>query len=148
MTECDRQAAQNPNKLYLLVIPISPNTDGARREAVSQGESYETFYLHTSKTALASLADEAFGIDRLPFTFAITSQSTGDQKNWGLVVGVTQLSHPAEKFDRFRIGFDVSGRGYGLVWSNSYARQQGACYWINVQFRPPRFETKKEIWLR
>lgn len=147
MTDCDREAARNPNDLYLLIVPISPNTD-AGRKMVRDGESYETFYLVSSQATLAGLADESFGIDRLPFAFAISNPGTEDRKNWGLIAGVTRLNSPAEKFGSFRVGFDVSGRGFGLVWSNPYPRQEGLCYWINVQFRPAKFEIKNEIWLR
>jgi hypothetical protein len=135
MADCDKEAAQHPESLYLLIIPVSPNTDVARTTA-PESEAYQTFFLMTSKATLAGLEDASYTINPRPFIFSIADPTTGQRKNWNLVFGLTKLMHSGpEQFHNFRVGFDPTGRGFGVVWSKTYSRQPSVCYWINVRFR-------------
>jgi len=146
MADCDRQAAQDPKTLNLLIIPVSPNTDAALK-TTPEGETYQTFFLMTSKATLAGLQDASYRLNGWPFAFSINNQSAGRRKDLNLTSGLTRLSYAAEGFGKFRVGFDVSGRGYGLVWSNEYSYQPGTCYWINVRFRSDHIRDQVGGWL-
>lgn len=131
MADCDREAAQNPNAIYVLLVPLRRNTDG---NTAPPGERYESFVLTTSKAALDGLQDGSYSLNLWRFAFAIVDSANNQTKAWNMVGGVTTLTHSAGGFSKFRIGFDVAGRGFGMRWSNEYSRQPGTCYWINVQF--------------
>src|SRR5882672_9092931 len=101
MADCDKEAAQNPANLYLLIIPVSPTTDLARATS-PEGEAYQTFFLMTSKTTLASLEAASYAIDPRPFIFSLLDPSNGEKKNWNLVSGLTKLTHNRpEQFRNF-----------------------------------------------
>jgi hypothetical protein len=80
MANCDKEAAQNPESLYLLIIPVWPNTDVARTTS-PESEVYQTFFLMTSKATLAGLEDASYTIDPRPFIFSIVNPTTGERKN-------------------------------------------------------------------
>src|SRR5262249_34514291 len=135
MAECDQEATRNPTSLYLLIIPVLPDTDLTKTTS-PEGETYQTYFLMTSKAMLAGLSGTTYVINRRPFVFSISDSTNGQSKSWNMVSGVTKLKHDGpEQFREFRVGFDPTGRGYGLVWSKPYTRQPNVCYWINVRFR-------------
>ena len=143
MADCDKEAAQNPESLYLLIIPVWPITDVARTTS-PESEIYQTFFLMTSKATLAGLEDASHTIDPRPFIFSIVDPTNSERKNWNLVSGLTKLMHNGpEQFHNFRVGFDPTGRGFGHVWSKTYSRQPSVCYWINVRFRPQSYDAKR-----
>ena len=140
MAECDNEAAQNPAKLYLLIIPVAPVTALAQATR-PEGETYQTFSLMTSKATLSGLENASYAIDPRPFLFSIDDPASGERRTWNLVSGLRKIVHNGpEQFLNFRVGFDPTGRGFGLVWSSSYARQPGTCYWINTRFRAVPYE--------
>jgi hypothetical protein len=134
MADCDREAAQDRGTLYLLLIPLRRNTDGGQSTA-PPGERYESFFLTTSKAALDGLQEGSYSLNLWPFGFAVIDSANKQTKSWNMVAGVTRLTHSADGFSKFQVGFDIASRGYGMRWSNEYSRQTGTCYWINVQFQ-------------
>jgi hypothetical protein len=135
MAECDREAKADPSALYLLLIPIRPNSDSARMTTLP-GEAYETFFLVTSQATIEGLQTNSYATDSRPFGFAITDPATKQTKAWNFVTGVTKLIHKVpDGFSDFRVGFDLTGRGHGWQWSGQYSRNPGLCYWVNVHFR-------------
>ncbi len=142
MADCDKEAAQNPDKLYLLIIPVAPITALAQATR-PESETYPTFYLMTSKATLSGLENASYSIDSRPFIFSIEDPTSGEGKSWNLVSGLKKIVHNGpERFQNFRVGFDPTGRGFGVVWSSSYARQPGVCYWINTRFRVTAYENR------
>jgi hypothetical protein len=135
MAECDREAKADPSALYLLLIPVKPNSESAPPTALP-GEAYDAFFLLTSQAAIEGLQTNSYTTDSRAFGFAIADPTTRQTKAWNFVTGVTKLVHKApDGFSDFRVGFDLTGRGHGWQWSGQYSRNPGLCYWVNVHFR-------------
>jgi hypothetical protein len=133
MAECEREAKQDPERLHLLVIPITPMREDS--SVAVEGEFYDAFILIPSKSTTQGLQDGSYALNTKPFGFAVLDLATGQQSGFRLLSGVTRITQQlTSTMPKFRLGFDAPGRGV-FVWTNNFQRQPGVCYWVNVRFR-------------
>ena len=132
MADCDAAALASPDTLHLLVTPVT-STAGPVQFSMTAGEIYESFVLVPSQAMIDGLQNGSLAIEVRPFEFFIADQS--GTHSWKSSAGQSSFALPnAAKISEFRIGFRTTWSSE-IVWSNSYARRNGACYWINARLR-------------
>lgn len=133
MTNCDEEAARNPNGLYFLVTPVIPANFGSATQLMSPGEDYGTFLLIPSHGLISGLEDHSLQLSARKYEFSVHNADTAQIQKWSNANSASKFTqlHPFG-FSKFQIG--ISFEDKSVMWTNQYARQKGICYWVNALF--------------
>lgn len=134
MKECDAKAAQDPNALHFLVIPLAADP--------KQTENWRKLALNQVGNAIVLAGDDTInGLQRRALTiatsedyvFSIRDEKTQVVRKWEPSSGVKWFS-TVEGSDivSFRMQFKPRDKGRDDDWGNVMIHQKGNCYWINA----------------
>ena len=133
MKECDAKAAQEPDVLHFLIVPLASDSKFA--------EDWRTVSLNTIGNAVVLPGTDTLnGLQRRTLTiapgeyaFSIRIENTQAVRRWDASTGVKWISTPgAGAIALFRIQFKPRDKGRDDAWGNAIAHQRGNCYWINA----------------
>jgi hypothetical protein len=137
MTECDRQAAKEPNTLQFLVVPMvddPPDDRGWRR--ISLNDIGNAILINAEDT-LAGLKRKALRISTDSYVFSARNEDTKVVYRWSASTGVRKfVVADGSAIQSFKIQFESSDAGRAANWGATFVRKPGNCYWVNAIIRP------------
>ena len=137
MSDCDAAAAQDPEALYFLILPLvaANPADQSWRGLALQTVGSDILLL-SAKDALDGLRDKKLNLRSGRYTFAVLDTGSGATYAWTSATSVTRLSKAkVGAIKSLRLGFDFSAAQAGSQWSAEFKRDVGACYWVSVLVR-------------
>jgi hypothetical protein len=133
MTNCDEEAAQNPDGMYFLVIPVIPANFESATLLIPPGEAYGSFSLIPSQALLSGLENRSLNLSERQYEFSVLDTETAQIQKWLATKGPSKFTQPnAIALSKFQMGFDFGAESVG---TNQFNRQKEICYWANVN--PP-----------
>ena len=134
MTNCDEEAARNPDGLYFLITPVIPANLESATLLIPPGEDYGPFLLIPSQVLISGLEDHSFQLSAREYEFSLLNTDTGQiQKSTAANGASTLTQRYAVGLLKFQIGFSFEDKS--VMWTNPYVRQKGICYWVNALFQ-------------
>ncbi|HEY1540853.1 MAG TPA: hypothetical protein VGG01_00450 [Xanthobacteraceae bacterium] len=134
MSDCDAAAANDPDTLYFLVLPLlrtdarDTNWKPAALQAV--GSNYA---LLGGNDALDAMRDGKAKVRPGRYTFAVLDTHSGATYSWTSATGMINLARKGTGgVTTFKLGFDFSPTQVGAQWSAEFNRTHGTCYWVPV----------------
>jgi hypothetical protein len=133
MSACDAEAAAAPGRLLFLVTPLTPvDKDVAPWHAKSINEMGNGLMLRRDDT-LAALKSGALRLYPADYAFRILDQASDMIYKWRPALGVAKFSTAeAGTIATFKVQFGTAHSGDDAAWGGSFARQSGACHWVNA----------------
>ena len=137
MAECDASAAQSPDALNFLVLPLVAT---AGHEADWQASALQTigsaYLLLSAKDALDGLRDNRLAVRPGRYTFSVLDGGSGATYSWTSATTMARLAKAnLASLKSLKLGFDFSATQSGAQWSAEFKRDVGACYWVMVLVR-------------
>jgi hypothetical protein len=133
MKECDDVAANAPDALYFLVIPLAaaPEDDEGWRK-VSLNDLGNAVLLKAN-VALEGLMQGHLVVSGEQYRFNIRDETTNTVFKWSPSTGVKRFSsNEAKTIESFRVQMLTDNRSNESAWGAAFARQRGTCYWVNA----------------
>lgn len=135
MKSCDSRAADEPNVLNVLVVPLTFNPQDLeqwRRQALNR---IGNAMVLPSTDTLDALRRNTIAIAPEEYAFSVRDGKTQQERRWTRLTGVRWLSAPgAEDFSVFSMQFRPRDKGRDDSWGNPIVHQKGNCYWVNAAF--------------
>jgi len=134
MSECDAAAAQDPDSLYFLVLPLlRANPADTAWNPVPLQTIGSGYTLLGASDALEGLGSGKLKVRDGRYTFAVLDPVLGTTWSW---TSATRMSRLARKdpggVKTLKLGFDFSPAQAGPQWSAEFKRDRGTCYWVSV----------------
>ena len=130
MSDCDASAAQEPDSLNFLVLPLLPRNIGDWRPVALQtiGNAY---MLLGAKDGLDGLSNGKLAVRSGRYTFAVLDTASGMTYSWTSATGMSRLARKdSGAMKTLKLGFDFSPAQSGPQWSAEFKRDRGTCYWV------------------
>jgi hypothetical protein len=133
MQECDAEAANAPETLRFLVIPmVSSPADDEGWRTKSLNDIGNAILLNQSDT-LDALKGGSLRISTERYEFAMRDEATSAVYRWSPSVGVKKfLTGDAPQIRRFRVQFKTPRKTNDAEWGATFEHQAGTCYWVNA----------------
>jgi hypothetical protein len=136
MSDCDTAAAQDPQSLHFLVLPLLPARGEQEWRAVALQIIGNSYFLLSAKEAIDALRDGRLVMRPGRYTFSVLDAGSGATYSWNSATGLARLSkRDAGAVKSLKLGFDFSDTQAGAQWSAEFKRDPGACYWVMVLVR-------------
>jgi hypothetical protein len=133
MDDCDMQAADSPNELHFLVVPLAARLADMAQWRVKSINGIGNGVLISSQMAFDGLASGSLRISARDYVFRVRDETANATLQWRRSRGVARLSNPdANSINFFRIQFLSGDQTDESQWGSSFTRQKGACYWVNA----------------
>jgi len=133
MEQCDSEAANAPDTLHFLVIPLTsaPAEDNPWK-AKSLNDIGNAILL-TQRDMLDGLNGGTLRISTERYEFNLRDEKTSALYKWSPSVGVKKFLIPdAPQITQFKIQFKTRQRADDAAWGNVFEHRKGACYWVNA----------------
>jgi hypothetical protein len=137
MSDCDTAAAQDPDSLYFLVLPLVPtNRSDHDWRAIALQTVGNAYLLLSAKDALDGLRDRRLVLRPDRYTFSVLDSVSGATYSWTSATGISRLARrDSGAVKTLKLGFDFTPTQAGAQWSAEFKRDRGTCYWVTVLVR-------------
>jgi hypothetical protein len=133
MDACDKEAAEDRDGLYFLIIPLS-STD-------KEDLQWSPAFLGTGRNAKMIATKEA--IDGLKsgvlkvypgeYIFRVTDKATGTPYRWNATNGVAKFSRAgAKSIESFGLDFQTLNDMSEAGEASDFSRSEGTCHWVSA----------------
>jgi len=133
MKACDAKAAQEPNALHFLFVPLAydaKDLEQWRRQALNR---IGNAMVLSSDDMLGGLRRKALTVASDDYAFSIRDDKTQAVRKWERASGVKWLSATGtEEFVSFKMQYKPHDKGRDDSWGNPILHQKGNCYWVNA----------------
>lgn len=133
MKQCDDEAAQRPQALEFMVIPLldpSRAVSGWRKLSLND---IGNGVLLKSDDMLDGLKHGKLRISGAEYVLAVRDEMTRIVYKWSPSVGVKRFSSPdANKVESFSVQFQTRNGKASDNWGAPFERRRGTCYWVNA----------------
>ena len=133
MTNCDEEAAHNPDGMYFLVVPVVPANIESATLLILPGEPFGSFSLIPSQALLSGLEDRSLNLSERQYEFSVVDTESAQIQKWTPASGASKFTQSdAIALSKFQMSFDFGNEK--VIQTNQFDRQKGICYWANVFF--------------
>ena len=132
MSDCDAAAAQDPDSLYFLILPLLPTHPGDRDwRPVALQTIGDAYMLLGANDALDGVRDGKLTVRPGRYTFSVLDTTSGATYSWTSATGMIRLARKdSGAVKTLKLAFDFSKGQTGPQWSAEFKRDLGTCYWV------------------
>jgi hypothetical protein len=137
MSDCDTAAANDPDSLYFLALPLRPaNPNDHTWSAVALQTVGSSYLLLSAKDAIEGLRKNTLVLRPDRYTFSVLDTESGQTYSWTSATGMSRLAkRDSGAVKALKLGFDFSAAQAGAQWSAEFKRDRGTCYWLSALVR-------------
>ena len=133
MEECDAEAANAPETIHFLVIPLTSaaaDDDGWRQKSLND---IGNAILLRQSDMLDGLKAGSLRIATEQYEFNMRDEKTNAVYKWSPSVGVKKFLIPdAGQVTEFKVQFTTQQKTDAAAWGAAFQHRQGTCYWVNA----------------
>jgi len=132
MSDCDAAAAQDPDSLYFLILPLLPTHPGDHDwRPVALQTIGDAYMLLGANDALDGVRDGKLTVRPGRYTVSVLDTSSGATYSWTSATGMIRLARKdSGAVKTLKLAFDFSKTQTGPQWSAEFKRDLGTCYWV------------------
>jgi hypothetical protein len=133
MDACDKEAADDKEGLYLLIIPLArTDKEDPQWAPASLGKGRNANLIPT-KEGTDGLKSGILKVYPGEYIFSVSDKTTGNVYRWNPTNGIAKFSRAgAKSIESFEIGFQTLKDQSGAGEANEFTRFEGNCHWVSA----------------